>query len=116
VGVETTALEVRLAEAEEDEARVDAHAGGVKTDEVATLPVGLRYQFSAGSPKHSPIVTPTYPLFFMYSSIYTVKFCAVCMCISCAIARNSFVFEFAPSRAAAKLALGMAALSGVMLL
>jgi hypothetical protein len=59
VGVAATLLEVRLAEAEEDDDSVDAHAGGVKTDEVATLPVGFRYQFSAGSPRHSPIVTPT---------------------------------------------------------
>jgi hypothetical protein len=63
--VETSTLEVRLAEAEDDEARVDAHAGGVNTDEVATLPVGLRYQFTAGSPKHSPMVTPRYPFFVM---------------------------------------------------
>lgn len=55
-------LEVRLTDAEAkvdaEDARVDAQAGGVKTDEVATLPTGLRYQFDSGSPKHSPNVTP----------------------------------------------------------
>ena len=56
VGVETTALDVRLTEA--DDESVDAHAGGVKTDEVATRPAGLRYQLASGSPKHSPMVTP----------------------------------------------------------
>jgi hypothetical protein len=56
VGVATALLAVRLAEAEE--ARVDAQAGGVNTEEVATLLLGVRYQFAAGSPKHSPMVTP----------------------------------------------------------
>jgi hypothetical protein len=60
--VAATPLEVRLAdtgtEANEDEVRVDAQAGGVNTEDVATLPVGLRYQFSSGSDRHSPIVTP----------------------------------------------------------
>jgi hypothetical protein len=62
VGVATAPLEVRLADTEAedlaDEARVEAHAGGVNTDEVATLPVPLRYQLASGSPKHSPMVTP----------------------------------------------------------
>lgn len=62
VGVEVAPLEVRLADtaavADAEDARVEAQAGGVKTDEVATLPLGLRYQFATGSPKHSPIVTP----------------------------------------------------------
>jgi hypothetical protein len=61
VGVATALLAVRVAEAVEardEEARVDAQAGGVNTEEVATLLLGVRYQFAAGSPKHSPMVTP----------------------------------------------------------
>jgi hypothetical protein len=53
-------------------------AGGVKAEEVATLPVPGLYQFASGSPKHSPIVTPLYPFDVNRSSIYPVRFCAVC--------------------------------------
>ena len=53
--MEITAVDVRLAEADES---VDAHAGGVKTDEVATRLSAARYQLASGSPRHSPIVTP----------------------------------------------------------
>jgi hypothetical protein len=64
VAVATAPLDVAVP-AEED-ARVDAQAGGVKTDDVATrLP--LRYQFDSGSPMHSPIVTPLYPFWDIWS-------------------------------------------------
>jgi hypothetical protein len=53
-------------------------AGGVKAEEVAILPVSALYQFASGSPKHSPIVTPLYPFDEIRSSIYAVRFCAVC--------------------------------------
>ena len=36
---------------------VGSDFGATKTDEVATLRVAGRYQFSFGSPKHSPKVT-----------------------------------------------------------
>jgi hypothetical protein len=61
-------LDVADAEADDprdEDARVDAQAGGVNTDEVAVRPDGLRYQFASGSPMHSPIVTPLYPFFTM---------------------------------------------------
>jgi hypothetical protein len=58
VGVATAPLDVGEAEAMEEDALVYAQAGGVNTYEVATLSVGLRYQFASGSPMHSPIVTP----------------------------------------------------------
>lgn len=38
-------------------------------DEVATLPFPARYQFASGSPIHSPMVTPRYPLDSSRSSI-----------------------------------------------
>ena len=34
-------------------------------DDVAVLPAGVRYQFSCGSPRHSPAVTPFQPLAWM---------------------------------------------------
>lgn len=58
VAVATTALEVRLPEAEDRE-KVEAHAGGENDEVEATRFVGVRYQLACGSPRHSPIVTPT---------------------------------------------------------
>jgi hypothetical protein len=60
VGVATAllALTVAVRLIDEDEARVDAQAGGVNAEEVAGLLLGVRYQFASGSPKHSPMVTP----------------------------------------------------------
>lgn len=76
VGVEMAALDVRLTVADEarveDDARVEAQAGGVKTDEVATRFVGVRYQLASGSPRHSPMVTPFQPFCTIKSSMYPV--------------------------------------------
>jgi hypothetical protein len=68
VGVATAPLDVALADAD-FEAEVGAQAGGVNTEEVATLPVPLRYQLASGSPKHSPIVTPFQPSLTIRSSM-----------------------------------------------
>jgi hypothetical protein len=66
-------LDVAMADtdldADAEEARVDAQAGGVNTEEVATLPSPLRYQLTSGSPKHSPIVTPFQPSLTIRSSM-----------------------------------------------
>jgi hypothetical protein len=39
---------------------VGVPAGGLKAEEVATLPSLVLYQCASGSPKHSPIVTSLY--------------------------------------------------------
>jgi hypothetical protein len=73
VGVATATLDVALAAPE-----VVEEAGGVKTDDEAGRSVGVRYQFASGSPKHSPNVTSLYPFLVITSSIWPVRFCAVC--------------------------------------
>ena len=40
---------------------------------VPSLPAESRYQFLAGSPKHSPTVTPLYPLSWMIFNMYSVR-------------------------------------------
>jgi hypothetical protein len=67
---------------------VGVPAGGVKAEEVATLPSLVLYQCASGSPKHSPIVTPLYPFDTRRSSIYPVRLCAVCSLTSWAIVRK----------------------------
>ena len=53
VGVEVVTIDDA-----EEVAEADIVAGGVKDDTVATRGVPALYQFSSGSPRHSPMVTP----------------------------------------------------------
>ena len=64
------------------------------------------YQFSFGSPRHSPKVTALYPFARNVSIANLVRFLTVCACVSCIKTIKLFVCgEFAPPSAAENVSL-----------